>query len=104
MSEVMIKIENVNFSYSSNNEEGQRLALDNINLDINKGEFLTILGHNGSGKSTLAKLMNAIFLPTSGKVYVNGMDTQDETKLWNIRETAGMVFQVCHLALAYICF
>jgi energy-coupling factor transport system ATP-binding protein len=93
MSEVMIKIENVNFSYSSNSEEGQRLALDNINLNINKGEFLTILGHNGSGKSTLAKLMNAIFLPTNGKVYVNGMDTQDETRLWNIRETAGMVFQ-----------
>ncbi|SHI18944.1 energy-coupling factor transporter ATPase [Sporanaerobacter acetigenes] len=91
MSDTMIKLENVTYEYKSNEEEF--MALKGINLEIKKGEFLVVLGHNGSGKSTLAKLINALLLPTNGKVYVNGMDTTDEEKIWDIRHTAGMVFQ-----------
>jgi energy-coupling factor transport system ATP-binding protein len=87
----MINLENVNYEYKSS--EGEFMALKGINLEVKKGEFLVVLGHNGSGKSTLAKLINALLLPTSGKVYVNGMDTTDEEKIWDIRRTAGMVFQ-----------
>ena len=68
-------------------------VLDQVNLDIEAGSFVAILGHNGSGKSTFAKHLNAILLPTSGKVYVDGMDTADEDKLLDIRRTVGMVFQ-----------
>ena len=83
----LIRFENVSFSYGTNN------VLENIDLEAGEGEFLAVLGYNGSGKSTLAKLINGILLPTSGKVYVDGMDTSDETKLADIRKTAGMVFQ-----------
>ncbi|MFA5523661.1 MAG: energy-coupling factor transporter ATPase [Tissierellales bacterium] len=92
MSDTMIKIENVTYEYSTVDDK-EFAALKDISLDIKRGEFLVILGHNGSGKSTLAKLMNALLLPTKGKVYVNGMDTSDENKIWDIRQTAGMVFQ-----------
>ena len=68
-------------------------VLDHVDLDIEAGSFVAILGHNGSGKSTFAKHLNAILLPTSGKVYVDGMDTTDEDKLLDIRRTVGMVFQ-----------
>ena len=68
-------------------------VLDQVNLDIEAGSFVAILGHNGSGKSTFAKHLNAILLPTAGKVYVDGMDTTDEDKLLDIRRTVGMVFQ-----------
>lgn len=68
-------------------------VLDHVDLDIEAGTFVAILGHNGSGKSTFAKHLNAILLPTSGKVYVDGMDTTDEDKLLDIRRTVGMVFQ-----------
>ena len=68
-------------------------VLDQVNLDIEAGTFVAILGHNGSGKSTLAKHMNAILLPTGGKVYVSGMDTADDSLLLNIRKAVGMVFQ-----------
>lgn len=88
----MIKAENVRFEYS-NQSGGISLALDDININISKGEFVAILGHNGSGKSTLAKHFNALLLPGVGTVYVKGMDTKDESLLWNIRQTAGMVFQ-----------
>ena len=74
-------------------EEDGGLALDGVNLSIEEGSFTAILGHNGSGKSTLAKHFNAILLPSGGKVYVGGMDTALEDKLFDIRETAGMVFQ-----------
>ena len=74
-------------------EEDGGLALDGVNLSIEEGSFTAILGHNGSGKSTLAKHFNAILLPSGGKVYVGGMDTANEDKLFDIRETAGMVFQ-----------
>lgn len=93
MEHEMIKIENVTYEYSSFGEDGQLMAVKDINISVKKGEHLVILGHNGSGKSTLAKLMNGLLLPTSGNVYVNGMNTKDEEKIWNIRETAGMVFQ-----------
>ena len=85
-------MENVIFKYRSFGDK-ELLALDNISLSIEEGEFVVILGHNGSGKSTLAKLMNGLIVPTEGKVYVDGMDTQDEEKIWNIRQKAGMVFQ-----------
>ena len=69
------------------------IVLDGVSLDIEEGSFVAVLGHNGSGKSTLAKHMNAILLPTGGKVYVDGMDTSGEEKLLDIRRTVGMVFQ-----------
>ncbi|KPU26789.1 cobalt transporter ATP-binding subunit [Caloranaerobacter sp. TR13] len=92
MKEIMVKMDNVTYEYT-NNEEERIAAVKNINLEIHKGEFLVILGHNGSGKSTLAKLMNALLLPSEGKVYVNGIDTTDMKKIWDIRQIAGMVFQ-----------
>lgn len=87
----IIKIENLVFEY----KDGDRIvrAVDGVSLSVNKGEFLVIIGHNGSGKSTLAKHLNAILLPTSGKVYVGGMDTADGEYTFAIRQMAGMVFQ-----------
>ena len=89
----IIHIEHISFTYPE--EEGRETfaALDGVTLDIEAGSFVAVLGHNGSGKSTLAKHMNAILLPTGGKVYVDGMDTADEDKLLDIRRTVGMVFQ-----------
>ena len=75
------------------NVEGITTAVDHVNLDVAQGEFIAILGHNGSGKSTLAKHFNAILNPTEGTVWVDGMDTGEADKLWEIRQTAGMVFQ-----------
>ncbi|MBS4535527.1 energy-coupling factor transporter ATPase [Clostridium sp. D2Q-14] len=92
MNNVMIKIDNLTYEYT-NNENQTNIALDNVSLEIEKGEFVVVLGHNGSGKSTLAKHINALLLPSKGHIYVNGMDTQSEDKLWDIRQTAGMVFQ-----------
>lgn len=90
--DIMIQIENLTYEYS--NEENEEIAaVDNVSFNINKGEFIAILGHNGSGKSTLAKHINALLIPTKGNITVNGMNTRDETKLWDIRKTAGMVFQ-----------
>ncbi len=85
----IIKIENLSFSYG----EGGEKALDNVSLEIERGSFVAVLGHNGSGKSTLAKHLNAILLPTEGRVLVKGMDTRDEDKLLDIRRSVGMVFQ-----------
>lgn len=90
MIEDIIKIENVKFKYD---KEDTTFAVDGVSLNIKQGEFVAIIGHNGSGKSTLAKLINSILLPTEGKIYVKGMDTADDSKLWDIRQTAGMVFQ-----------
>ncbi|MBG0764029.1 MAG: energy-coupling factor transporter ATPase [Tissierellales bacterium] len=87
--ENIIEIKNVSFKYG----EEENLAVKNINLNIKAGEFVSILGHNGSGKSTLAKLINSILLPFEGEVLVKGMNTKDKEKLWEIRSTAGMVFQ-----------
>jgi energy-coupling factor transport system ATP-binding protein len=88
----IISAQNVVFEYIGQ-VDNKILALNNISLDIKKGEFVAILGHNGSGKSTFAKHLNALLLPNQGTVYVKGMDTRDEEKTWNIRQTAGMVFQ-----------
>ena len=74
-------------------EPGAPAALDSVSLQIPRGQFLAVLGHNGSGKSTLAKLLNGLFLPTQGSVTVSGMDTRDDARIWDIRRTAGMVFQ-----------
>lgn len=93
----MIKSNNLIFEYIRRNEDGDvesiNRALDQVNLEVKKGDFVAILGHNGSGKSTLAKHINAILMPTEGTLYVNGMDTKEEDKLWDIRQSAGMVFQ-----------
>ena len=90
-----IEIKDLHFSYVNDLEDPpvQTEVLKGINLNIEKGEFVAVLGHNGSGKSTLAKCINAINLPESGAVYVNGMDTLDENNLLPIREKVGMVFQ-----------
>lgn len=92
--ENIIEVENLFFSYKSDDDEKQPLeVLKNINLNIKSGEFVAVLGHNGSGKSTLAKHLNAILLPVSGKVTVNGIDTADEERIFELRQSAGMVFQ-----------
>ena len=90
-----IQAKNLKFSYINEMEEPpvKTEVLRGIDLDIKKGEFVAVLGHNGSGKSTLAKCFNAINIPESGEVYVNGMDTREEQNLLKIRESAGMVFQ-----------
>ena len=88
----MITTENVRFEYGTNSGSAKP-ALDDININIAKGEFVAILGHNGSGKSTLAKHFNALLLPGAGTVYVKEMNTKNEKLLWDIRQTAGMVFQ-----------
>ena len=75
------------------NVEGVTKAVNDVSLDIKQGDFIAILGHNGSGKSTIAKHMNAILNPTEGTIWVDGMDTNEEENVWNIRQTAGMVFQ-----------
>ena len=93
----IIKADDVTFEYIRRDEEGNvegiTTAVDHVSLDIAQGDFIAILGHNGSGKSTLAKHINAILNPTEGTVWVDGMDTSDEDKVWDIRQTAGMVFQ-----------
>ena len=88
----IISAQNVVFEYIGH-EDNRILALDNVSQEIKKGEFVAVLGHNGSGKSTLAKHFNALLLPSKGTVYVKGMDTRNEENIWNIRQTAGMVFQ-----------
>ncbi len=93
----IIKTKGLVFEYIRRDEEGNvegiTRAVDEVDLDVKKGDFVAILGHNGSGKSTLAKHINAILYPTEGSVWVDGMDTTDEKELWNIRQEAGMVFQ-----------
>ncbi len=93
----IIKASRLAFDYLKTDEEGKveskSRAIDDVDLDVEEGDFVAILGHNGSGKSTLAKHINAILLPSEGTLYVDGKDTRDESKLWEIRQTAGMVFQ-----------
>ena len=92
MGQTILETKDLRFRYDE--EEGPSpVVLDGVDLQIEEGTFVAVLGHNGSGKSTLAKHMNAILLPTGGKVYVDGMDTADEAKLLDIRRTVGMVFQ-----------
>lgn len=99
----MIKCEDLIFEYageqqsdsSESSDAGKKSlrALDGVSFSVKKGEFVAVIGKNGSGKTTLAKCLNALFVPTSGDVIVNGWNTKDEDNLWNIRQTAGMVFQ-----------
>jgi len=93
----IIKASKLVFEYVNKDEDNQidevMRAVDGVDLDVEKGEFIAILGHNGSGKSTLAKHINAILVPTEGTMWVGGMDTRDEKDIWVIRQTAGMVFQ-----------
>lgn len=95
--EHMVKAQNVTFKYHKHNEQGEIeesfTALDNINLNIKKGEFVVIVGHNGSGKSTFAKHLNAILTPMEGMLLIKGIDTKDARRIWEIRQVAGMVFQ-----------
>ncbi len=88
----IIEIKDLIYEYRSEENENVQ-ALKKVSIGIRQGEFLVVIGHNGSGKSTMAKHMNALLLPSGGKVYVNGLDTSDESNVWNIRQTAGMVFQ-----------
>ena len=90
MSDTILTAENLKFRYDA---EQPVYALDGVSVQVKRGEFVAVLGANGCGKSTLAKHFNAILLPESGKVYVEGMDTADEEKLYDIRQTVGMVFQ-----------
>ena len=93
----MIHSENLIYEYDKRDEEGNVIgtnrAIDGVDIDVPQGSFVAILGHNGSGKSTLAKHMNAILVPTGGTMWVDGRDTKDPAELWNVRQTAGMVFQ-----------
>ena len=87
----LIETEHISFSYEE--ETGLPLVLEDVNITIGEGEFVAVLGHNGSGKSTFAKHCNAVLLPRTGTVTVDGMNTKDEDKLFEIRQCAGMVFQ-----------
>lgn len=89
---MFITAEHVSFDYIDAEQKHFR-ALFDINLEIEAGEFVAILGSNGSGKSTLAKLFNALLIPTSGKIFIDGLDTSTESELWKIRQKVGMVFQ-----------
>ena len=91
--EKLIEVKNLNYIYPATADHPAEQALFDVSFHVKKGEFLGIIGHNGSGKSTLAKILNAIIMPTSGDVFIAGHNTKDETKLWDIRQTAGMVFQ-----------
>lgn len=93
----MIKTDKLVFEYEKRDEEGNIIgksrAIDEVSLDIEPGQFIAILGHNGSGKSTLAKHMNALLVPSDGTMWVDGMDTKGDEHLWDVRQSAGMVFQ-----------
>lgn len=93
----LIQAKDLVFEYIRRDEEGNvegiTCALDHINLDVKQGDFVAVLGHNGSGKSTFAKHINAILYPTEGTVWVDGKDTSADENLWDVRQTAGMVFQ-----------
>ena len=89
----MLETKDLRFSYPAEEDAEPTLALDGVDLAVEKGSFVVVLGHNGSGKSTLAKTFNAVLLPSGGKVYVEGMDTSDESLLLAVRQRVGMVFQ-----------
>ena len=93
----IIKSENLIYEYevrdSNGDVAGKNRAIDNVSIDVEEGMFIAVLGHNGSGKSTFAKHLNAILHPSAGSVYVGGMSTKDDERLWDIRQCAGMVFQ-----------
>ncbi len=92
LDDVMIEVRDLIFEYHSYDNETSR-AVDNVNLKVHQGEFVVVIGHNGSGKSTMAKHLNAILLPSEGDVFVDGYNTKKEENLWDISQSAGMVFQ-----------
>ena len=89
----IIRMEHVTFTYPATDVKESFNALNDLTLSIEKGSFVAVIGQNGSGKSTMAKLVNALLLPGEGTVWVNGYDTRDEAHLWDVRQSAGMVFQ-----------
>lgn len=93
----MIQTEKLVYEYEKRDEEGNVIgtsrAIDEVDIEAKEGQFIAILGHNGSGKSTLAKHLNAILMPTEGSVWVDGKNTSNPDELWNVRQSAGMVFQ-----------
>ena len=93
----MVQTEKLIYEYEKRDEDGNVIgtsrAVDGVDLDVKEGQFIAILGHNGSGKSTFAKHINAILVPTEGSMWVNGKNTSDPGEIWNVRQTAGMVFQ-----------
>lgn len=89
----IVKIENLIFNYQRDGNEKPVIAINDVSLNIERGSFTAILGKNGSGKSTLAKNLNGLLIPTSGVIYVNGYDTADDAHVWDVRQSAGMVFQ-----------
>ena len=91
--EEFIRMDHVTFTYPATEQREAFAALRDLSLSIEKGSFVAVIGQNGSGKSTLAKLINALLLPAEGTVFVNGYDTKDEEHLWDVRQSAGMVFQ-----------
>lgn len=94
MNNCIVKVENVEFIYKSHYGENTSVrAINNVSVEVEKGQFVVVLGVNGSGKSTFARLLNALLLPNKGVVYIKGMKTADEDNIWEIRRTAGMVFQ-----------
>lgn len=93
----MIQTDKLVFEYDKRDEDGNIIgksrAIDEVDIDVKEGQFIAILGHNGSGKSTFAKHINALLVPTDGTMWVDGRDTKDANELWNVRQSAGMVFQ-----------
>ena len=89
----IIKIENLIFEYKKDDETAANRAINGVSLEIERGSFTAVLGKNGSGKSTLAKNLNGLLLPTKGVIYVNGFNTADDEHIWDVRQSAGMVFQ-----------
>lgn len=89
----IIKMDNTEYNYKSRTDEEFKPAVSNLNLEIEQGQFVAVIGKNGSGKSTFARLMNALILPTSGTVYINNLKTSEDEYLWDIRQCVGMVFQ-----------
>ena len=93
----MIQTDKLVFEYDKRDEDGNIIgksrAIDEVDIDVKEGQFIAILGHNGSGKSTFAKHINALLVPTDGTMWVDGRDTKAPNELWNVRQSAGMVFQ-----------
>lgn len=87
----IVSVKDISFEYVT--EDSRFKAIDDLSLNVKQGEFVVVIGHNGSGKSTLSKNLNAILMPTKGDIYIDGLNTKDEEHLWDIRQTAGMVFQ-----------
>lgn len=87
----IVSVKDISFEYVT--EDSKFKAIDDLSLNVKQGEFVVVIGHNGSGKSTLSKNLNAILMPTKGDIYIDGLNTKDEEHLWDIRQTAGMVFQ-----------